>query len=126
MKPWISASIRSLMGVRLLEKNVLHSQRGISTVKRYGWRHVHCPHIVDKFLPIRLDWERRGIFHMLQHGIEEFSRLLNEVLEVPLERAIKGGDDRQFGVIFEKNKTREMDGADLGESHCDSWVDLIQ
>src|SRR5690242_18011988 len=76
-------------------------------------------HIIAEPVAVTLNGEGRGVFHMLEQSVEYIPDLVNELIQIVVERTIVGRDDRQLRIVFEEHETGEMHDPELVERSPD-------
>src|SRR5579871_1171907 len=99
--------------------DIQYGSLGIGAIKRFNSSQIVGFDILPESAAILLNRQGWSIFHMLEQYVENVPDLVDELVEVVIERSVISSDDSQFGVIFEKYKTCKMHDLELVEGYPD-------
>ena len=85
----------------------------VRAVERFDAAQVIRADVVQELLTMLLHGQQRRVGHVREQRVEHVADLVDEVVDVVLERAVVGRDDGQLGVLLEKHESGEVHGRKL-------------
>ena len=114
---------RIVRGLRSgLTQRSLYIQHGclwVGAVERRNAAQIVSFYVVPESAAIALHGQGRRVLHVLEKHVEHVAYLVDELIEIIVERAIVRRNYRQLGIIFEEYETREMYDLELIQCHPD-------
>ena len=89
--------IKSNLSKRCL--NIQHRRPRVGAVKWFNPAEIVGFDIFPELAAVALNRKRRCAFHVLEKHVENIADLVDEFVEIIIERSVIGGDDRKLGVV---------------------------